>query len=138
MVPSGTITLGAGASQTFPGTNSRQNRVQIVITNLENVGGQNLKIQSANAVNGATVFPQTAETFETSADIVIFNPGSNSMDFEVMEFYPDAGFANAVPQFQTPVNPSGTPGVGGAGAPAGGGSSGGGYIGTGGRTGQTR
>jgi hypothetical protein len=136
MVASGTITLTTGTGQTFPGTNARQARVQLIVTNLS--GGDILKVQSANGTNGASVQPSTSLTFETSADVIIFNASANSIDFEVLELYPDPGFANLVPLFQTPVTPSGTPGVAGggttpSGAPAGGASgsgtsSGGGFI----------
>lgn len=118
IVPSGTITLTAGSSQTFAGSNARQDRVQIVVTNLD--GSQNLKVRSANNISALTVFPQTSITIETSADVVIYNPGSNSMDFEVLELYPDTGFVHAVPKIQGGLDPGSTPGVPGSALPGGG------------------
>src|SRR5436190_12618210 len=78
LVPSGTLTINAGAKVQFPGSNARQDRVQVVITNLD--GSQLVKIQTLAGVNWATVFGQTFMTFETSVDFQIYNPGANSVD----------------------------------------------------------
>lgn len=144
IVPSGTITLNAGASQTFPGSNNRQDRVQFVITNLD--GSQLLKLTTTNGGIWGSVLASTKETYETSADIVVLNPGSNSVQFEVGEFYPDTGNYNAVPLFQqgnaaVPAAGAGAAGSGsgsaGSGAAAGG-SSGFGSTGFGSRPRQAQ
>src|ERR1041384_2474082 len=125
LVASGTISIGTLASELFAGSNNRQDRGAIVISNLDLA--IELKLQTANGQNWGTVQPKTTVTFATSADIRIYNPDStNSCDIEVGEFYPDTGNQNAVPQFQKPPGGPANPNGGQTGGSTGGSTSGGG------------
>lgn len=132
MVPSGTISIAAGKSVLVYGSNGRQNRVFVVITNLDLQ--ILLKVQSTGGLNGLTVFPQTNIILSSSFDFVLFNPDpTNAINVEVGEFYPDTGNLNTIPQFQRPgAGPAG--GAASGGAPGGGGGGGGYPGGSGGGT----
>jgi hypothetical protein len=88
LVPGGNdITLLAGTSVQFPGSNQRQDRIIIIFTNLDL--GLNLTIRNFAHVNCFTVFPQQAEIIESNADMEIYNGGALSMVVQVCEFYAD-------------------------------------------------
>jgi len=114
-VGSGTVTLLAGASQQFVGSNARQDRIQFVVTNLD--ATQILKLQTLNSTTLATIFPQRCFTLETDADFQVYNPNGNSVQFEVAELYPDdANHHSAAAGGSGPASPPATnrPGWSGA------------------------
>src|SRR6266568_678119 len=97
IVASGTITVAAnGGVQAFVGSNARQDRIAIIVTNLDAV--LSLKVQTLNGLNCATIFAQLPWGLETSADIQIQNPNGSDISIEVCELYPDIGNAHGVPQ----------------------------------------
>jgi uncharacterized membrane protein YgcG len=124
LVASGTITINAGASATFPGLSARQDRLQIVITNLD--VASSVKVQTMAGTNFATIFPQRNITIETNADIQINNPSGAPVQVEVCELYIDLGNqiygSGGVPAKAVGGSGGGAPAVGGSG----GGSRGGG------------
>lgn len=127
LVASGTITVAAGTATTFSGTNARQTRYQIIITNLDPLSS--LKVQTLAGVNFCTVFPLCNITIETGADLKLQNPTGGDISAEVTELYPDTG------NLPRPTASGGAKSAGGAGtAPAGGGTapSGGGSAPSGG------
>lgn len=124
LVASDTISIGAGKAIPFYGSNNRQDRIEIIVTNLDL---QTLiKIQKLNGVNAMTVFPQTAEGLETNDDVQVYNGGANAVNVEVCEIYPDDGNRHGLPRLAVPGAGAGAgagagTGTGGGGRPAGGG-----------------
>jgi len=88
-IGSGTQTLLTGTTAIYAGTNSRQPRRQIIVTNVSIAG--DLKIQDAKGVNLTTVFPRVALTIETSDDLIISNTSGGSIVYEVCEIFFDEG-----------------------------------------------
>jgi len=82
---SGTLTLGAGANTSYPGTDSGKQRKQVVVTNLH--ASLILKVRTSTPTVFATVFPGSAWTVETNATINVYNPGGSAVDYEVGEIY---------------------------------------------------
>jgi hypothetical protein len=91
LVATGTVTLLAGATDTYIGKNNRQDRLQFIVTNLD--ASAMLKLQTTAKVNLATLFPQRSFIIETRADLKIYNPNGSSVQYEVCELYPDTGNA---------------------------------------------
>ena len=153
LVASGTFTLLANSSTRqdtnaaayFAGGNNRQERIQIIITNLD--AALYIKWQTGNGLNAGSIFAQLPWTIETSADILLYNPNGSNVQVEVCELYPDTGNLHGIPG-PLAARIAGTAGGGGtsggssgaggsgSGGAAGGGStfSGGGYSGFGGRS----
>ena len=78
--------LAAGAEQTFIGALAGQRRKAIVVTNLDLA--IDLKIRAtAGGDNGATVFFRSAWAAETSATVIIHNPGAVAVTVEVLEIF---------------------------------------------------
>jgi uncharacterized membrane protein YgcG len=119
IVASGTLSLAAGASVTIPGGNARQDRIQVIVTNLDTI--LNLTLQTVNGQDWATVFAALPWTVETTADFVIYNPNGSAVSYQVGELYPDTGNAHGIPR--TLAAPGG--GGGGTGGTSGGGGTGG-------------
>jgi hypothetical protein len=127
IVASDTLTIAAGTSKQFIGSNGRQDRVQFIVTNLDSLNS--VKLQALNGRNFGTVFPLGNLTVETSADLQIYNPNGSDIQVEVCELYPDIGNLNGVPQSLAATLAGGAPSGGGA-ATGGGAGGGGGRRGT--------
>ena len=94
---SGTLSLAAGESHGYAGADAGKTRRQIIVTNLSST--LDLKLQTANGVNGLTVFPRTALTVETGADVIVYNPdGSTAVSYEVLEVFADPGTTTGLVQ----------------------------------------
>jgi len=129
LAPTPPFTLTAnGGFVDFVGSNGRQDRIQIVVTNMDPA----LYIYwgtLSGAICGA-IFAQLPWTLETSADIRLINPQGSDITVIVSELYPDIGNMHGVPQRLAKQIAGG--------APAGGGTTSGGTKGgTSGGTGTT-
>src|SRR5215471_7875427 len=94
IVPSGTLTLTAGTSAQYSGSNQRQDRIEFIITNLDS--SNNLKLQK-NGQYYMTIFASSNISLETNDDITVVNASSGSVQYEVCELYPDTGNFNQAP-----------------------------------------
>jgi hypothetical protein len=131
---SGTLTLATNSVANYAGSEGRTLRRQIIVTNLDTA--LDLKMRTANGIIFGTVFPRTALTWETSADVQVYNPsGAATVDYEVCEIFYDPG-TPASAQWAAAPGSSGAGGGGGGGAGTGSGIGGawGGTTSTGGRT----
>ena len=79
-------TLLAGATKQFLGRNNRQDRVQFNLTNMDPT--QVLWLQTSNGVNCVPVYPQRTFAIETTADLQLYNPNANPVQYAVCELYP--------------------------------------------------
>jgi hypothetical protein len=132
IIASGTITITAGKSAAFGGSNSRQDRFQFVVTNLD--AALSVKLQTLSGANFATVFPQRSVTIQSSADFIVANPNGSDVQVEVCELYPDiANLSQNQPRLAAVPAGGAAPSGGAAGGATGGstgGTSGGGRGGT--------
>lgn len=87
LVGSGTLTINAGQTIQFLALNSRQLRVQFAVCNLD--AAITLKLQTIFGSIFGSVRPGRTITYQTSADMQVFNPGAAPVLFEVCELYPD-------------------------------------------------
>lgn len=127
IVPAGITNLGAGQAAQFIGVNERQDRVQFQVTNMD--ANLPLYVQSLNGVTFDVLYPQQTHAYPTSADLQVYNPNAQGVNFTAGELYPDR-HVNPAP----PPPKSAAGGAGGSGSGSGSGTGGGGYSG-GGRSG---
>lgn len=136
LVGNGSQSILAGASVSWPGVVSRQQRVRFVVTNLDPTASNWLKIVDSRGQILTTAFPQVPIGIDSTDDISIYNPQGTPISYEFMEWYADTAFSHGLPQ---PARLAGGSGAGGSGSgtgSAGGGSTGSGSPGGGGT--QTR
>ena len=138
LLPSGLITLGAVGSATatitIPGSDKKQDRLQIVITNMD--PALYLLWGTPNGQVAGAIFAQLPWTLEVSFDVMISNPNGSPVNLYVGEIYPDTGNQHGVPLLRAQANGSpGAGGAGGTGGTGGTGGSGGGTSGGGGASG---
>lgn len=85
-VGSGIISLGAGATQDFPGTSGGKTRHQFIVTNMD--ASNPIYILDSTSTVGAVVYPQRSWTITSiSGDIKVKNPNGGSVNIAVMNTY---------------------------------------------------
>ena len=101
--PHGKVTIAAGDVYDISGSDSRQERVAIVITVLDAV--EYLEIQTPNGVTWSAAFAQLPWAMETPADIRLFNNNGSAVQVTIGEFYPDIGNQHGIPFKKTVAAP---------------------------------
>jgi len=143
--PSGTITITAGQTVVFSGTDNKQTRIAFVVTNLDASNVLNIQT-SPQGRDWGTVFARGYFAVSFSGDFQITNLSAGSIQCQVAELYPDTGnlhdpypvlgvpkLANAAPP-GTPSAPGGNTGGGTTGGSGSGTGTGGNFIQAGGGT----
>jgi uncharacterized membrane protein YgcG len=134
LIPSGVLTLAAGAYDTYLGENARQKRWQFVCSNLSSTAGSILYLRTGNGLALLPVNPGESKTIDTVDTVQVYNAAAISINYIVCERFLDEGYSfsgNTVAQVNTrgvAAAASGTAGAtgGSSGGYTGGGSSGGG------------
>jgi len=140
LIPSGVLTLAAGAYDTYLGENARQKRWQFICSNLNATAGNILYLRTGNGLPLLVVNPGESKTVDTVDTVQVYNAAAVSINYIVCERFLDEGYSfsgNTAAQVNTrgvaaAASGSGTAGAtgGSSGGYTGGGSSGGGSGGT--------
>lgn len=88
----GTITLAAAGSLSLPGQYSRQDRYQIIVTNLDT--NLDLQLRDSQGRVLLTIFPRTALTMLSAESLELKNPDAGAtLSCHVTELFYDEGTA---------------------------------------------
>lgn len=134
LIPSGVITLTAGAYDTYLGENARQKRWQFICSNLSSTAGSILYLRTGNGLALLPVNPGESKTIDTVDTVQVYNAAAVSINYIVCERFLDEGYSfsgNTAAQVNTRGVATAPAASGSSGGFTGGGSSGGGYSGGG-------
>lgn len=105
IVASGIVAQAAGTGTVYSGTNGRQGRYAILVSNLD--AANKLYLRTGSGVELGVIWPSVTEIFPISEDVEVWNPNGVQVSFIVGQLFLDQGN-------------SGTPGRAAAFAPEGG------------------